>query len=144
VSEVVLLKIADIDSQRMVIRVEQGKGGKDRYVRTWRDRLGNNPPLLLVAPSPAANYARYFDAAPNDVRVVTNVDHNVHAILRESLSCTTRARSAMWGKSTAYGGGGGAPSNNSLWVTPSGAVVSWGGQLIVGPAAQSTPTTVRK
>lgn len=31
VSEVVLLKIAGIDSQRMVIRVEQGKG-KDRYV----------------------------------------------------------------------------------------------------------------
>ena len=32
VSEVVLLKIADIDSQRMVIRVAQGKGQKDRYV----------------------------------------------------------------------------------------------------------------
>jgi site-specific recombinase XerD len=32
VSEVVLLKIPHIDSQRMVIRVEQGKGGKDRYV----------------------------------------------------------------------------------------------------------------
>jgi site-specific recombinase XerD len=31
VSEVVRLKIADIDSQRMLIRVEQGKGKKDRY-----------------------------------------------------------------------------------------------------------------
>src|SRR6201981_3757834 len=31
-SEVVSLKIADIDSKRMVIRVEQGKGRKDRYV----------------------------------------------------------------------------------------------------------------
>ena len=32
VSEVVHLKLADIDSARMVIRVEQGKGRKDRYV----------------------------------------------------------------------------------------------------------------
>jgi len=32
VSEVVRLKIADIDSSRMLIRVEQGKGVKDRYV----------------------------------------------------------------------------------------------------------------
>jgi site-specific recombinase XerD len=31
-SEVVALKVADIDSDRMVIRVEQGKGRKDRYV----------------------------------------------------------------------------------------------------------------
>ena len=44
-AEVVSLKIADIDSKRMIIRVEQGKGGKDRNVmlspslldllRTW-------------------------------------------------------------------------------------------------------------
>ena len=32
VSEVVGLKIGDVDSSRMVIRVEHGKGGKDRYV----------------------------------------------------------------------------------------------------------------
>ena len=32
VSEVVGIKIADIDSSRMVIRIAHGKGGKDRYV----------------------------------------------------------------------------------------------------------------
>lgn len=32
VSEVARLKVSDIDSQRMVLRIEQGKGGKDRYV----------------------------------------------------------------------------------------------------------------
>ena len=31
-AEVVSLKISDIDSKRMIIRVDQGKGGKDRYV----------------------------------------------------------------------------------------------------------------
>jgi site-specific recombinase XerD len=31
ISETVALKISDIDSQRMLIRVQQGKGGKDRY-----------------------------------------------------------------------------------------------------------------
>src|SRR6476620_8435849 len=31
-NEVVSLKISDIDSERMIIRVEQGKGRKDRYV----------------------------------------------------------------------------------------------------------------
>jgi site-specific recombinase XerD len=32
VREVSRLKVGDIDSGRMVIRIEQGKGGKDRYV----------------------------------------------------------------------------------------------------------------
>ena len=32
VSEVATLKVSDIDSQRMLIRVEQGKGSKDRFV----------------------------------------------------------------------------------------------------------------
>ena len=31
VSEVITLKVSDIDSQRMTLRVEQGKGRKDRY-----------------------------------------------------------------------------------------------------------------
>jgi integrase/recombinase XerD len=31
-TEVISLKISDIDSKQMIIRVEQGKGGKDRNV----------------------------------------------------------------------------------------------------------------
>ena len=38
-SEVVALKVSDIDSQRMTLRIEQGKGHKDRYAML--------PPLLL-------------------------------------------------------------------------------------------------
>jgi site-specific recombinase XerD len=33
VSEVVNLKVSDIDSQRMCLRIEQGKGKKDRYAQ---------------------------------------------------------------------------------------------------------------
>ena len=38
-SEVVALKVGDIDSQRMTLRIEQGKGRKDRYAML--------PPVLL-------------------------------------------------------------------------------------------------
>jgi site-specific recombinase XerD len=41
VSEVAALKVGDIDSSRRVIRVEHGKGGKDRYVML-------SPPLLTI------------------------------------------------------------------------------------------------
>jgi site-specific recombinase XerD len=40
VSELVNLKVTDIDSRRMVIRVEQGKGQKDRYVMLSAVLLG--------------------------------------------------------------------------------------------------------
>lgn len=46
-AEVVALKVDDIDSQRMVIRVEQGKGRKDRYALL--------SPMLLEGKRPA-NY----------------------------------------------------------------------------------------
>ena len=52
-----------------------------RHVRnhgTRRDRLGNDPPLLLIAPSSPADHARDCRVAPSDLRVVTNVVHNVH------------------------------------------------------------------
>ncbi len=38
-SEVVSLKVTDIDSERQVIRVEQGKGRKDRYAMLSEDLL---------------------------------------------------------------------------------------------------------
>jgi integrase/recombinase XerD len=39
-SEVVALKVGAIDSKRMVVRVEQGKGGKDRYAMLSVQLLG--------------------------------------------------------------------------------------------------------
>ena len=39
ISEIVHLKVGDIDSARMLIRVEQGKGSKDRYVMLSPDLL---------------------------------------------------------------------------------------------------------
>ena len=47
VSEVVRLKPPEIDSQRMVIRVEQGKGQKDRLCHALLQAVGN--PTGLVA-----------------------------------------------------------------------------------------------
>jgi integrase/recombinase XerD len=49
VSEAAALKISDIDSQRMLLRIEKGKGGKDRYAML-------SPRLLEVL-------RRYFRAA---------------------------------------------------------------------------------
>jgi integrase len=39
-SEAASLKVGDIDSSRMVIRIEQGKGGRDRYVMLSPQLLG--------------------------------------------------------------------------------------------------------
>jgi integrase/recombinase XerD len=61
VSEVTHLRVTDIDSQRMVIRIEQGKGRRDRYVMLsphlhrvlqeyWRARR----PATLLFPGPTS------------------------------------------------------------------------------------------
>jgi integrase/recombinase XerD len=66
-SEIVHLKISDIDSARMLIRVEQGKGRKDRYVMLSpevpprgrpRPRLGMSTPTKASVPLPCRNQPR--------------------------------------------------------------------------------------
>ena len=60
ISEVVALSVDDIDSRRMVIRVRQGKGRKDRYVmlsprllEVLRALLEGRPPRSLALPWPS-------------------------------------------------------------------------------------------
>ena len=50
ISEAVSLKPSDIDSQRGLIRVEHGKGGKDRYAMLF-PRPAGGPPRLLAHPA---------------------------------------------------------------------------------------------
>ena len=60
---------------------------------------------------------------------------------------TSQRVSATQSYNAGLGGGGGSgggtsmPNASSLWTTPSGAVVTFGGSLIAGPAANSTPQT---
>src|SRR6266404_2203218 len=67
-SEVVSLKIVDIDSARMVIRVEQGKGRKDRYVML-SEQLLPVPyyHLVFTLPAAIADIAYYNKAVIYDI-----------------------------------------------------------------------------
>jgi site-specific recombinase XerD len=87
VSEVVALKVSDIDSKRMTLRVEQGKGQRDRYVllspqllewlREWwkathpRGWLfpGQNP----INPMTARQLDRAVHAAAREARIAKRV-----------------------------------------------------------------------
>ena len=66
-SEAVSLKVGNIDSSRMVIRIEQGKGGRDRYVMLSPQLLGMlrwrlaspRRPLNFAAPPNARQLLRW-------------------------------------------------------------------------------------
>jgi hypothetical protein len=53
------LKVSDIDGQRMLVRVENGKGGKDRYVRS-PSALGSSfgATMRSIAPNPGSSPPR--------------------------------------------------------------------------------------
>jgi site-specific recombinase XerD len=70
-SEVVALKVTDIDSQRMTLRVEQGKGRKDRYAMLDGGWLfpGMNPVEALTT--------RQLNRAIHDAAVAAGIDKRV-------------------------------------------------------------------
>ena len=68
ISEAVRLKPAAIDSQRMVIRVEQGKGRKDRYVMLPPKLLDMLQGLLEAHPSRRVAVSRSIDPASRSRR----------------------------------------------------------------------------
>ncbi|WP_296501124.1 tyrosine-type recombinase/integrase [Phenylobacterium sp.] len=96
-SEVVGLKVADIDSRRKVIRVEHGKGGKDRYVmlspqlleilRTYW-RLARPPNWLFPGREEARPIDRQvLNAACRSARAAAGLDKHVTAhTLRHSFA----------------------------------------------------------
>jgi hypothetical protein len=70
-------------------------GGSSGNHRTRCDRLGDDPALLIVIPTSATDDARDFCAAPNNPRVVTDVDHNVHTTRDPKRIASMQARSAF-------------------------------------------------
>jgi integrase/recombinase XerD len=81
VSEVVALKVSDIDSERMTLRVEQGKGQRDRYVMLSPQLLD-----LLREWQRAAQPWAWLFPGQNPVNPMTarQLDRAVHAAAREA------------------------------------------------------------
>jgi RHS repeat-associated protein len=59
-----------------------------------------------------------------------------------SFGSTQQSRSAA--VQSLNSSSGASTPQSQLWVTPSGAVVTWGGTVVVGPPPVSTPSTSRK
>lgn len=97
-SEVVQLKVSDIDSDRMIIRVEQGKGAKDRQamlspalleiLRAWYRHAKANRQMLpggwLFPSTNPINHisARQLNRIVHEVHARTDIDKpiNLHAL----------------------------------------------------------------
>ncbi|HLF09539.1 MAG TPA: site-specific integrase [Dehalococcoidia bacterium] len=78
VSEVTRLLITDIDSRRMMIRVDQGKGRKDRYV--------------MLSPTLLETLRRYWRASKPRVFLFTGVDEKRPLCVSAAQKAFDRAR----------------------------------------------------
>lgn len=97
-SEVVSLKVSDIDSARMVLRIEDGKGGKDRLAKLSPQMLEElrawwqiAKPKVFLFPSrfKAADHisGRQFHRACRDAAIRAKIDRSVHPhMLRHSFA----------------------------------------------------------
>src|SRR5258708_26043781 len=84
-SEAVGLKVTDIDSGRMVIRVEHGKGGKDRYVMLSAQLLGILRIYWRLARPTCWLFPGRDETKPLDVQVL-------HAACRSARAATGLAK----------------------------------------------------
>jgi len=88
VSETVALKISAIDSRRMLIRVEQGKGGKDRYAML--------SPRLLEVLRRYCRAAQFHQATPPDQYLFPSWRAH-HHLCPASLQLACREAAALAG-----------------------------------------------
>jgi integrase len=97
-SELVSLKVSDIDSTRMVLRIEDGKGGKDRLaklspqmlkeLRSWWKEA---KPRVFLFPSRLQGFdhisARQYYRACREAAIRARIDRSVHPhMLRHSFA----------------------------------------------------------
>jgi integrase/recombinase XerD len=73
VSEAIALKVSDIDADRMTIRVEQGKGGKDRYVPLAARLLQELRTYWTTAPPRIWLFANRQGTRPIDITVAQKI-----------------------------------------------------------------------
>ena len=84
-SEAVGLKVGDVDSGRMVIRVAHGKGGKDRYVMLSAQLLGILRTYWRLARPPRWLFPGRDETKPIDVQVL-------HAACRSACAAAGLAK----------------------------------------------------
>jgi integrase len=97
-SEVVSLKVCDIDSKRMVLRIEDGKGGKDRLaklsplmleeLRAWW-KVAKPKVYLFASQIKSSDHitARQYHRACRQAAIRARIDRSVHPhILRRICS----------------------------------------------------------